>query len=387
MSVIAETRPALRPSNSLIEAQSYESISFLPEGFEWDRSKALKIAFIGQGQFGADSLRTLIADGHEVTEVYGLADEKDTLRMAVREEKNKGSNVSYYIAKDQFVKGNSDRIINKMKYDEVDLIVMAFVDDYVSSLILETPGLGAVEYHPSELPEEAGPSSIPYAIVKGKRKTAMSLLRPGKILDGGPILLQVPVRIDTSDTPFSLNEVMAPAGTSLLRDGIRLIAMGKDEWIEQDLSRRTEDKRAAKPNAEIDHSLPAEEVYNKARGLLNVGPYVRFENPAQLNWPGKSYDEDTILNLGGVIFLLNDELPGYEINSIVSITEEGMTVKTEKGAVRYSDVTISRIVRNDRGNITEDRTARGQKVSGLDISREYGLKPGIKFATPSGKAA
>lgn len=409
MAVIAETRPRLRPANTVVEAQSYESMSFLPEEdrFAWDNSKGRNIVLMGQAKFGADAFNMAMADGHNVTQVYGIKGKNDPLEKAVdkvTEDLNFGdSNTTpprFFDLKTEIGKNNKDKFANRVRDEENALLVMAFVEEFIPIDVLKAAA-DVVEYHPSELPEDAGSSSIPFAIAKGKTETALSLLRPGEgKVDTGPLLaikptdileqptiLQPKLVITDWDTPFTLNEVAGGAGISLLRDGLRILALGESEWVDQDLTKRTFDRRATKKTAEINHNAPAREVYNHARAFPHLGTFVRPEYKGVSDTSASDefkrkyvYSlQDTIFNLGGVITLLDHVYPDRKPGEIAEITEDGVIIPAKDGSIMYSETQVSATIEDQKGIVKEDRNARGKKVSGLANTTEYGLIPGIRM--------
>src|SRR5207248_8007292 len=57
------------------------------------------------------------------------------------------------------------------------------------------PKHGMIQFHPSVLPLHRGPASIPWAIIRGRSETGLTIFRPTPGLDEGPVILQKRVAI------------------------------------------------------------------------------------------------------------------------------------------------------------------------------------------------
>src|SRR5512132_718411 len=114
----------------------------------------MKIAVVGQQDFGKAVLEAFLARGDEVAGVF-CAPEKaggkpDPLKVAAQE---KGLKVV------QFASLKSPEATRAMKELDVGLAVMAFVLQFAPQDFVSIPTHGTIQYHPSQLPKYRGPSS------------------------------------------------------------------------------------------------------------------------------------------------------------------------------------------------------------------------------------
>src|SRR5207248_355323 len=65
---------------------------------------------------------------------------------------------------------------------------------------VKIPKRGTIQYHPSLLPKYRGPSSINWPIIRGDSKTGLSIFRPTDGLDEGPVILQKETPLGPDDT-------------------------------------------------------------------------------------------------------------------------------------------------------------------------------------------
>ncbi|HMQ29547.1 MAG TPA: formyltransferase family protein [Chloroflexaceae bacterium] len=151
-----------------------------------------------------------------------------------------------------------------------DLVVVACWSWRLPRELLAVPRLGALNLHPSPLPELRGPEPLFWAFQEGRARTAVTLHWMDEGLDTGEIALQRPL-----DLPAGLGwdeaEAMAAAlGAELLGEAVPLLSAGA-------LPRRPQGPggsfRAAPRPADfaIDVAWPAERAFRFMRGTAAWG--------------------------------------------------------------------------------------------------------------------
>src|SRR3954466_8209256 len=145
----------------------------------------MKIAIIGQQDFGKAVLEAFLARGDQVTAVFCVPEKEgarpDALRVAAAEKSLKG---------DQFKSPTAPGAVDAMKAANADIGIMAFVLQFAPQDFVRIPKHGTIQYHPSLLPKYRGPSSINWPLIRGETKTGLTIFRPTDGLDEGPIILQ-----------------------------------------------------------------------------------------------------------------------------------------------------------------------------------------------------
>ena len=306
----------------------------------------MKIVVIGQAAFGKDVLAALIDAGEKVVGVFCPPDIEgrpvDPIKAEVGE---RGIPVF------QFRRMRRRAAIDAFRSLDADLSVMAFVTDIVPEEILEAPTHGTIQYHPSLLPKHRGPSSMNWPIIRGEKKTGLSIFWPDKGLDTGPVLLQKEVEITPDDTLGSLYfGKLYPMGVEAMVESVRMVRDGSAPKIAQDHSQATYEGWCRAEDVMIDWKRPVEEIYNVVRG----------GDPS----PGAS----TTLDGSQVGFFRASRLdgdtgrPGGEV---VEVRDGGFTVAAEGGAIFVGRV----------------QPARGPKMMAPDWIRQVGLYPGARFGT------
>ncbi|MDX6769805.1 MAG: methionyl-tRNA formyltransferase [Elusimicrobiota bacterium] len=182
----------------------------------------MRIALLGQQAFGKAALDAFLARGHEVAGVFCLPDapgaKPDPLKTAALE---RGLKLF------QFASLRSPEAHAAMTSLKADLGVMAYVTQFAPATFTSTPRLGTIQYHPSLLPKYRGPSSINWAIVRGERRTGLSIFRPVDALDEGPVILQKACDIGPDETLGELYfNKLFPMGIEALLEAAEAVFAG-----------------------------------------------------------------------------------------------------------------------------------------------------------------
>jgi len=86
---------------------------------------------------------------------------------------------------------NSEKLVNKLKKFEPDLILCAGFPQILSRELLSIPKSGAVNFHPSLLPKFRGPSPFFWIIATGEAESAITAHFMTEKIDGGNIIAQI----------------------------------------------------------------------------------------------------------------------------------------------------------------------------------------------------
>src|SRR6202142_1355463 len=155
----------------------------------------MKIAIIGQQDFGKSVLEAFLTRGDEVAAVFCAPEKQgarpDALRSAAQD---KGLTVH------QFKSLRDPDAAQAMRAAGADIGIMAFVLQFAPQEFVTIPKHGTIQYHPSLLPKYRGPSSINWPIIKGDTETGLSIFRPSDGLDEGAVILRKKTPIAPDDT-------------------------------------------------------------------------------------------------------------------------------------------------------------------------------------------
>lgn len=187
----------------------------------------MRIAIIGQQDFGKATLEAFLNRGDDVAAVF-CAPEKgrpDPLRLAAEA---RGVTVH------QFPKLTDPEAQEALRAANVQLGVMAFVTQFVPQAFCNIPTFGTIQFHPSLLPLHRGASSMSWSIICGRKETGFSIFRPTDGLDEGPVIKTYAVPIEDEDTLGTLYfGKIFPMGVSGLIECADLVVAGKGPAIAQ----------------------------------------------------------------------------------------------------------------------------------------------------------
>lgn len=201
-----------------------------------------------------------------------------------------------------------------------DLGVVFAYGQYMPSTIFEAPRLGSVNFHPSLLPEYRGASPIQSAIADGKTETGLSVIRVGREMDAGDILLQERVAIREEDTGASLHDRFADLAASWVPEVLARFREERVEWTPQDPDRVTECARLCKADGAVDWTLPARVLWNRLR--------------AYQPWPGLFFEAGggVKIKIHGARVEAKSGLPG----ELLETSGEGPLVACGQDALRLT---------------------------------------------------
>jgi len=222
----------------------------------------MKVAIVGQQDFGKAVLAAFLARGDQVAGVF-CAPEKpgakpDLLKTAAQE---KGIQVF------QFQSLKTPEARNALQKLNVEIGIMAFVLQFAPQDFVSIPQHGTIQYHPSLLPKYRGPSSINWPISRGETKTGLTIFRPTDGLDEGPVILQKETRISPDDTLGTVYfDRLFPMGVQAMLEAADLVVAGKHRELVQDEAQATYEGWFREGEARIHWANHVDVVYNLIRG-------------------------------------------------------------------------------------------------------------------------
>ncbi|KAF0029530.1 hypothetical protein F2P81_018635 [Scophthalmus maximus] len=219
----------------------------------------LKLAIIGQSQFGQEVYSSLRKQGHRVVGVFTVPDKDGKADpLAVVAEKD-GTPVFKFPR--WRVKGKPiPEVVEAYKAVGAELNVMPFCSQFIPMNIIDNPRHGSIIYHPSILPLHRGASAINW-------KAGFTVFWADDGLDTGPILLQRECAVEPNDTVDTLyNRFLFPEGIKAMVESVQLIADGKAPRVPQTEEGASYEGIQKKSNSKVNLAQPAEAIHNWIRG-------------------------------------------------------------------------------------------------------------------------
>ena len=305
----------------------------------------MKIAIIGQQDFGKSVLESFLARGDEIVAVFCAPEKEgvrpDALRAAAQE---KGLKVH------QFKSLRDQEAARAMKEAGADIGIMAFVLQFAPQEFVNIPKHGTIQYHPSLLPKYRGPSSINWPIIKGDTETGLTIFRPSDGLDEGAVILQKKTPISPDDTLGSIYfDRLFPFGVNAMLEAADLVLAGKHKETTQDESQASYEGWCRSAEARIDWAKPIDHVYNLVRGC----------NPAPGAWTTLNGKKLQIFDSRKIVFRRFADVPG-KIGEVTGVTAQSFKVTAQGGSME----------------VLKAKFEDGKKVSGGELAQAGGIKAG-----------
>jgi methionyl-tRNA formyltransferase len=278
----------------------------------------MRLAIIGQQDFGKAVLEAFLARGDEVAGVF-CAPEKpgarpDALKVAAEEKK---------VRLFQFASLKSDEAKAALKGLDAEIGIMAFVLQFAPQEFVTIPKHGTIQYHPSLLPKYRGPSSINWPIIRGDRRTGLTIFRPTDGLDEGPIVLQKETEIGPDDTLGTVYfDRLFPMGVKAMLEAADMVAAGKHREQVQDEAQASYEGWCRKAEARLNWANHVDFVYNTIRGC----------NPAPGAWTTLEGKELQIFDARKHLVRTFGGVKG-KIGEVVEATDKSFQVTAQGGRI------------------------------------------------------
>lgn len=302
----------------------------------------MRIAIIGQQDFGKAVLEAFLARGDEVAGVFCKpekpGEKADALRAAAEAA---GLRVL------QLPSLRGPEAEQALRALDVDIGIMAYVLQFAPQSFVNIPKHGTIQYHPSLLPRYRGPSSINWPIARGDTETGLSIFRPTDGLDEGPVILQKRCEIGPDET---LGDVyfnkLFPLGVAAMLEAADLVVTGRHTETVQDEGQASYEGWFKAEESRIHWASHVDQVYN----------LIRACNPAPGAW----------CELGGVKVSLYDcrKHPVRTFGAvrgkpgeIVRVTENSLFINAQGGMIE----------------VLRLKPEGGKKMDAADFARTHGL--------------
>jgi methionyl-tRNA formyltransferase len=222
----------------------------------------MKVAIIGQQDFGKAVLEAFLARGDQVAGVF-CAPEKEGAKADVLKTTAQEKGVKVF----QFPSLKSAEAAAAMKGLNAEIGIMAFVLQFAPQEFVKIPKRGTIQYHPSLLPKYRGPSSINWPIIRGDTKTGLTIFRPNDGLDEGEVILQKETPISPDDTLGTVYfDRLFPMGVKAMLEAADLVMAGKHKETVQDESQASYEGWCRAAEAKINWASHVDFTYNLIRG-------------------------------------------------------------------------------------------------------------------------
>src|SRR5258706_15535426 len=305
----------------------------------------MKVAVVGQQDFGKAVLEAFLARGDQVAAVF-CAPEKEGARPDALRVAAQAKNLKLH----QFKSLKAPEAAQAMQEAGADIGIMAFVLQFAPQEFVSIPKRGTIQYHPSLLPKYRGPSSINWPIIRGDTKTGLSIFRPTDGLDEGPLILQKETPLGPDDTLGSVYfDRLFPMGVTAMIEAADLVMAGKHRESVQDEAHPTSEGWCRAAEAQINCTSHVDFTYDLIRGC----------NPAPGAWTTLKGKKLQIFDSRKHVFRTFGAVKG-KIGEISEISAASFFVTAQGGRIE----------------VLKAKHEDGKKLSAAELVAQNGLTPG-----------
>lgn len=310
----------------------------------------MRIAIIGQQDFGKAVLEAFLARGDDVAGVFCAPEKEgakpDPLKVLALE---KGLKVFQFKSLKDAEASEALRSLN------TDIGIMAFVLQFAPQEFVSIPKHGTIQYHPSLLPKYRGPSSINWPLIRGETKTGLTIFRPSDGLDEGEIILQKETVLSADDTLGTVYfDRLFPMGVQAMIEAADMVVAGKHKQLAQDESQASYEGWCRAAEAKINWANHVDFIYNLIRGC----------NPAPGAWTTLNGKKVQIFDARKHTVRKFGEVKG-KIGEIAAVGSGGFSITAQGGRIE-----VMKVKHED-----------GKKVSAADFLAQNGLSVGAMFGS------
>jgi methionyl-tRNA formyltransferase len=225
-----------------------------------------------------------------------------------------------------------------------DMVVLAAFGQILPEEITTGPVMGCLNIHPSLLPQYRGAAPMNWTIIRGEKKTGVTIMQMVKELDAGDIILQEETSIGQDETFDQLHDRLSRLGAELLIKAIGEILAGVARPVPQDGTAATYAPRLKKEDGLIRWEDNVENIVNLIRGLSSQPGAYTFLDGKKLKIFGAKGEMTS-----------TDDAPGTTIPD----RGTGFTVAAGNGYIHLLDVQME----------------NKKRMKAADFLRGYQLRP------------
>src|SRR5881396_781617 len=188
------------------------------------RRAVVRVAFFGTPEFAVPSLRALVGEGFDVAAVVTQPDApQGRSRSKLIPPPVKVAADAEDLTVFQPEKPTDGAFLLRLRDLRPDIGVVVAYGHILKPELLELPARGMVNVHPSLLPGLRGAAPIEWAIIRGYETTGVTIIQLDAGMDSGPILHQIPHRIEPDVTAGELSAHLAEVGAQAVVETLAMM--------------------------------------------------------------------------------------------------------------------------------------------------------------------
>jgi len=202
---------------------------------------------------------------------------------------------------------NSADTVELLKAFNPDFIVVIAYGLKVKKAVRDTAIYGAVNLHPSLLPELRGAAPVPFALFNGMTNTGLTIFELSAKMDAGAIYRQQPCYIFPTENATELLERLSYIGSRMLVRFLDDFFANPWQPIPQDEQKATYCRKLDKDDLLINWNKTALEISNQIRALaLSPGAYTLHRDKQLKILSADIIERTSDLHPGSIVSLLKN---------------------------------------------------------------------------------
>ena len=185
---------------------------------------------------------------------------------------------------------NDQEVIDALKNHEIDWLFIIGWSQIAEIKLLETPTLGCIGMHPTLLPEGRGRAAIPWAILKGLKKTGVTMFKLDDGVDTGDLIGQGVINLTENTTATELYQKVDTMHVSLISKYWDDIVNNNITLTIQNEADATEWSGRKPEDGEISNTMTRDEADKLVRAVTHPYPgafYIDGEQTLRI-WSAKT---------------------------------------------------------------------------------------------------
>lgn len=237
-----------------------------------------RIIFLGSPAFAVPALKKLIeSDSLKPIAVITQPDRPSGRKLQLQPTPVKAIAIEHNIPVLQPEDINAPEVIQQIQELKPDLFVTVAYGSKLKKAIRQSAIYGAINLHPSLLPELRGAAPIPFALWNGMNQTGITIFKLSSRMDAGPVYIKKPYFIFPGENATDLAERLAYIGSKVLLEFLTDWFQKPYEPEPQDESLATYCRKLEKEDGLLNWDKPVAEICNQIRALsITPGAYTYF---------------------------------------------------------------------------------------------------------------
>ncbi len=294
----------------------------------------MRILFMGTPEFAVTPLEHLVLNQYQVIAVYTQPDKPAGRGRSLVSSPVKEMALTWKLPVVQPVSLKEAEVVAQLAEFHPDVIVVAAFGQILPPSVLDIPGYGCLNIHPSLLPRFRGASPVAAAILAGDEFTGVSIMLMDSGLDTGPILARTQISISPQDTTGSLTDKLSRVAAELLPEVLVRWSRGEITPQPQNDAEATYSAPITKEEGEINWHLLTVDIWRRVRAFQPwPGCYTRWQGKRleileTVPLPGKRP------SAAGQVVALNKEGAAFGVNTkdgilgVLKVQLEGKRIMT-----------------------------------------------------------